>query len=132
MTFSNRLSTLRKQRGLTQQQLADRAEVHMVQINRYEAGLSRPTLDVFKRLAISLSVSADTLLFNDSDYRPDEEFRPLFDGLRDLTDREKTVVKSVLEAILLKHRMSGEDPVAPAIGRIVSLNKRARREDGTK
>ncbi len=104
----------------------------MVQINRYEAGLSRPTLDVFKRLAISLSVSADTLLFNDSDYRPDEEFRPLFDGLRDLTDREKTVVKSVLEAILLKHRMSGEDPVAPAIGRIVSLNKRAQREDGTK
>ncbi|WP_157649030.1 helix-turn-helix domain-containing protein, partial [Burkholderia ubonensis] len=79
MAFSNRLSTLRKQRGLTQQQLADRAEVHMVQINRYEAGLSRPTLDVFKRLAISLSVSADTLLFNDSDYRPDEEFRPLFD-----------------------------------------------------
>ncbi|WP_080427674.1 helix-turn-helix domain-containing protein [Burkholderia ubonensis] len=132
MAFSNRLSTLRKQRGLTQQQLADRAEVHMVQINRYEAGLSRPTLDVFKRLAISLSVSADTLLFNDSDYRPDEEFRPLFDGLRDLTDREKTVVKSVLEAILLKHRMSGEDPVAQAIGRIVSLNKRTRREDGTK
>ncbi|WP_080403034.1 helix-turn-helix domain-containing protein [Burkholderia ubonensis] len=132
MAFSNRLSTLRKQRGLTQQQLADRAEVHMVQINRYEAGLSRPTLDVFKRLAISLSVSADTLLFNDSDYRPDEEFRPLFDGLRDLTDREKTVVKSVLEAILLKHRMWGEDPVAQAIGRIVSLNKRTRREDGTK
>ncbi|WP_080432047.1 helix-turn-helix domain-containing protein [Burkholderia ubonensis] len=131
MAFSNRLSTLRKQRGLTQQQLADRAEVHMVQINRYEAGLSRPTLDVFKRLAISLSVSADTLLFNDSDYRPDEEFRPLFDGLRDLTNREKTVVKSVLEAILLKHRMSGEDPVAQAIGRIVSLNKRTRREDGT-
>ncbi|WP_080420972.1 helix-turn-helix domain-containing protein [Burkholderia ubonensis] len=132
MAFSNRLSTLRKQRGLTQQQLADRAEVHMVQINRYEAGLSRPTLDVFKRLAISLFVSADTLLFNDSDYRPDEEFRPLFDGLRDLIDREKTVVKSVLEAILLKHRMWGEDPVAQAIGRIVSLNKRTRREDGTK
>ncbi|WP_080401599.1 helix-turn-helix domain-containing protein [Burkholderia ubonensis] len=126
MTFSHRLSTLRKQNGFTQQQLADRVEVHVVQINRYEAGLSRPTLNVFKQLAVVLSVSADELLFDDSEHRLDESFRPLFDRLSDLTEREKTVVRTVLEAILLRHRMSGDDPIAPAIGRIVSLSRRAQ------
>ena len=38
MEFPNRLAQLRKERGMTQQQLADLAGTHVVQIRRYEGG----------------------------------------------------------------------------------------------
>ncbi|WP_232427160.1 helix-turn-helix domain-containing protein [Burkholderia ubonensis] len=129
MDFADRLALLRKQRGFTQQQLADRAKVHLVQINRYEQRVSRPAIEVVKRLAVALSVSADALLFNENETGPDDDFRPLFDGLRNLTTNEKIVAKSVLEALLLKHRMSYGAPFAPAIGKIVALNKATRRKN---
>ncbi|WP_226382789.1 helix-turn-helix domain-containing protein [Burkholderia mayonis] len=122
MDFSDRLAMLRKQRGLTQQQLADRTNVHLVQVNRYEAGASRPAVDVVKRLAVALSVSADALLFDEDEYGPDEDFRLLFDGLRILTDQEKNVVKSVLEAMLLKHRISACKPAISANEKIASID----------
>ena len=61
MDFQDRLATLRKDKRFTQQALADLAGVHVAQIRRYEAGESQPTLDVIRKLAIALSVSADML-----------------------------------------------------------------------
>ncbi|WP_080404272.1 helix-turn-helix domain-containing protein [Burkholderia ubonensis] len=127
MEFSDRLAKLRMQRGLTQQQLADRVHVHVMQITRYESRVNRPTIDVIKRLSIALSVSVDTLLFDENEVGPDDDFRLLFDGLRALTDHERCVVSTVLEAMLLKHRMSEEEPTARAIGKVVSLTKTVRK-----
>ncbi|WP_260464108.1 hypothetical protein [Burkholderia sp. Bp8963] len=51
-----------------------------------------------------LSVSADTLLFDENEVGPGDDFRLPFDELRALTDHERCVVATVLEAMLLKHR----------------------------
>ena len=107
MEFPDRLARLRKERGLTQQQLADHAEVHVVQIRRYEGGVSQPAVDVFKRLAIALSVSADALLFDEAERGPDEEFRLQFEALSAMPDQDKALARSMLEAIILKNRVSG-------------------------
>ena len=40
MEFVKRLTALRKQRGLTQQALADDIELHVNQIKRYETGIA--------------------------------------------------------------------------------------------
>jgi transcriptional regulator with XRE-family HTH domain len=63
--FAERLSAVRALRGLTQQQLADAAGVHVTQFRRYEAGTAEPSLRVLRSLAIALSVSADELLFDE-------------------------------------------------------------------
>jgi transcriptional regulator with XRE-family HTH domain len=107
MEFPDRLARLRKERGLTQQQLADRAEVHVVQIRRYEGGVSQPAVDVLKRLAIALSVSADALLFDEAERGPDEEFRLQFEALSAMPDQEKALARSMLEVIILKNRVAG-------------------------
>lgn len=117
MEFPDRLARLRKERGLTQQQLADHAEVHVVQIRRYEGGVSQPAVDVFKRLAIALSVSADALLFDEAERGPDEEFRLQFEALAAMPLEEKQLAKSMLAAIILQNRVSGavrQLPNAPA------------------
>ena len=63
MAFPQRLVELRKQQGLTQQALADRADIHVTLLRRYEAGKTRPGLDALRKIAVALHVSADLLLF---------------------------------------------------------------------
>ncbi len=47
---------------MTQRSLAEHVGIHVSQIRRYEGGDSSPTLDVLRKLAVALSVSADTLV----------------------------------------------------------------------
>ena len=57
-----RLRELRTQRGLTLQQVADRASIDLSTLSRLESGKRRLALDHIPALASALSVSADELL----------------------------------------------------------------------
>jgi transcriptional regulator with XRE-family HTH domain len=57
-----RLRELRQQRGLTLQEVADRADIDVSTLSRLESGKRRLALDHLPRLATALSVSADELL----------------------------------------------------------------------
>lgn len=57
-----RLRLSREAKGLTQDDLADRANLGQSQLNRYENSKSEPTLDVVIRLAEVLDVSVEWLL----------------------------------------------------------------------
>jgi transcriptional regulator with XRE-family HTH domain len=103
VTFADRLSHLRKSRGLTQQGLADLAGIHMMQVHRYESGTTMPSLEVLKKLTVALRVSADHLLFDDAERGPDQDLRLQFEAVSRLSPDEKRVVLEVLEGLLLKH-----------------------------
>ncbi len=103
MDFPERLSALRKERKLTQQALADRAEIHVAQIRRYEGGETQPALDVIRRLAIALHVSADMLVFDPDERGPDDDLRLQFEAISRFEPDEKRVIKALLEGMILKH-----------------------------
>nr|WP_232063058.1 helix-turn-helix transcriptional regulator [Undibacterium sp. KW1] len=104
MEFPERVTALRKERGLTQQALADKVGVHVLQIRRYEGGTSQPTLDVIRRLAIALSVSADMLVFDQEDQRgPSDDLRLQFEAISQFSQEEKEVIRELLEGMILKH-----------------------------
>jgi transcriptional regulator with XRE-family HTH domain len=104
MGFPDRLAALRKDRGLTQQALADAVPVHVVQIRRYETGKTQPTLDVIRKLAIALSVSADELIFDKDERSPDEDLRLQFEAVSAFDDADKAVAKTLLESLILRHQ----------------------------
>ena len=104
MDFPKRLAVLRKERALTQQALADAIGMHVTQINRYEAGDSQPTLDVIRRLAVALGVTADALIFDKSERGPDETLRLQFETVSQFDEDEKLFVQELLEALILKHQ----------------------------
>lgn len=104
MEFPQQLAALRKERGLTQQALADRVSLHITQINRYETGSSQPTLDVIRRLVIALSVSADELIFGKDERGPDEDLRLQFEALSQFDEEDKQLARGVLEGLILKHQ----------------------------
>jgi transcriptional regulator with XRE-family HTH domain len=103
MTFPKTLVALRKGKKLTQQKLADTVGVHVIQIRRYESGAAQPTLEVIKKMAIALSVSADKLIFGDNERGPDEDLRLQFEAISKFDSKEKQIIKEVLEGLILKH-----------------------------
>ena len=104
MEFPQRLVALRKERGLTQKVLAEQVGVHITQIQRYENGSIQPTLDVLRRLAIALSVSADVLVFDRDERGPDEEFRLQFEAVSRLPAEDKQAIRRLLEGMIVKNR----------------------------
>jgi transcriptional regulator with XRE-family HTH domain len=104
MDFPERLATLRKQRNLTLQGLANLAGVHISQIQRYEAGQAQPALDVVRNLAIALSVSADTLIFDDHERNPDDVLKLQFEAVKQFDDEDKELAQGLLEGLILKHQ----------------------------
>jgi transcriptional regulator with XRE-family HTH domain len=103
MGFAQRLAALRKERNLTQQALADKADMHIVQICRYETGKAEPTLEAIRKITLALHVRADALIFEDHERGPDDELRLQFEALSHFTTEEKAVARSVLESLIIKH-----------------------------
>lgn len=103
MDFPKRVAQFRKDKNLTQQELADKAGVKVLQIRRYEAGTSQPTLDVIKNMAIALGVTTDALIFDSEERSPDDDLRLQFEALKGFSDEEKQVAKTVLESLILQH-----------------------------
>lgn len=104
MPFPDRLAALRKQRGFTQEALAELVGVTKTQVYRYENGSSQPTLDVIKKLAVSLCVTTDELIFEEGERKPDDSLLFLMEGISMLDPDEKHVVREMVEGILLKHQ----------------------------
>lgn len=63
MSLADRLKTIRTDKKLSQQQLAQLANVHYTNVGRYERGDAKPSADVLNRLAYALEVSPDYLGF---------------------------------------------------------------------
>lgn len=104
MPFPVRLAALRKQRGFTQESLADAIGITKTQVYRYENGSSQPTLDVIKKIALALAVSSDELIFEEGERKPDESLALLLEGVSHLDPDEKHVIREMVEGILLKHQ----------------------------
>jgi transcriptional regulator with XRE-family HTH domain len=104
MDFPERLVQLRKAHSLTQRQLSEQIGVHLTQLQRYESGASQPTLDVLRRLAVALSVSADVLLFDQSERGPDEALKLKFEALRQFDQDERRIAEGVLDSLIVQHQ----------------------------
>jgi transcriptional regulator with XRE-family HTH domain len=108
--FAERLRALRKQRNLSQSELAQLVGVHHNHIGRYERSESRPGATTLKRLADALGVSTDYLMEGHAEQAArarfeDRELLHQFQEVERLDDDDKVVVKKLLDAFLTKKRI---------------------------
>lgn len=104
MSFSARLIALRKDKGLTQQALADVTHIHVQQIKRYEAGTSEPSAEALRKIARTFSISTDWLLFEDGERGPSDDLRLQFEAISHMPEEERHIVKALLEGMILKYQ----------------------------
>lgn len=90
MDLGKRLKDLRKEKGLTQQQVADRIWTSKAVISSYELGNRIPSYDVLIKLAKLFGVSTDYLL--------GVEPRKVI-NVENLTDKQITLVTQLVKEI---------------------------------
>ena len=104
MSLTTRLIALRKEQGLTQQQMADIIGIHVNSLKKYEAGQAQPSLDVLKKIALALHVSTDFLLFEEHERVPKEEFALQLEAVSQMPEDEQMVIREVLESLIIKYQ----------------------------
>lgn len=60
--FADQVRTLRKAKGWSQEELADRAGIHRTFVSQIERATKRSTIDTVEKLAKALGVSCGDLL----------------------------------------------------------------------
>ena len=92
MEFNKKLQELRKQRGLTQEELAEKLYVSRTAISKWESGRGYPNIESLKVIAKFFSVTVDELLSpgevltiaEENQKQTEKHFRDLAFGLLDL------------------------------------------------
>ena len=104
MSLPARLIALRKERSLTQQQMAEAIGIHVNSVKKYESGQAQPSLDVLKKIALALNVSTDFLLFEEHERDPSDDLALQFEAVSQLPEEEQRVVMEVLESLITKYQ----------------------------
>ena len=92
MEFNEKLQELRKQKGLTQEELAKRLYVSRTAISKWESGRGYPNIESLRAIAKYFSVSVDELLSSDeilslaedAEAQKEKNFRDKIYGLLDI------------------------------------------------
>lgn len=107
-----KIRDLRKQKGFTQQQLADIVGVSNVSLSNYERGVQTPDIETLSRLADALGVSVDTLIGRNIDLIEDHpithEAKILAKGVDKLPPSER---KQLLEIAHVMFKTAFDDEV---------------------
>lgn len=65
-TIGENIRRLRKEANMTQKELADKLEISVSNITKYEKGQLEPNLAILKKLCVIFNASADELLNSDT------------------------------------------------------------------
>ena len=108
--FSENLKQARIARDWSQKQLAEAMGLHATHVSRYERGLASPNVEVVRKLADVLKVSADRLIYGSEldkmkNQIGDIELFELFSEVAQFEGQDIDAVKAVLRAFVVKNRV---------------------------
>jgi transcriptional regulator with XRE-family HTH domain len=106
------LSRIRKERRLTQQQLAEFLGVQQRVISRWETGVAKPHLNHLVQLAEVLEVSLDSLVLGEEAEASGQSFeirnrrlKELCRQVDELDQADQEVICTVMDSLIRKERM---------------------------
>lgn len=93
--IGKRVCKRRKQMGLTQGKVAERAEISEKYMSNIECATSIPSTEVVMRLAIALETTPDEFLVGTARYEGDE-WKNVAELLRSMNEKQLSLAKSFL------------------------------------
>lgn len=114
-TLGQKISELRRERGMTQENLAEKMGVSPQAVSKWENDISCPDINLISKLADVFGVSADTLLRGEEKkevyvlpLNEKKDVNKLFLKIRVLDSRDKTKVNVNLPLSVVKLVLSSE------------------------
>jgi transcriptional regulator with XRE-family HTH domain len=108
MTFGDRIKELRRAKGWTQVEFADRMGVNNRHVSRWEKSKNRPTGRTLDKMAEVFEMTPEELFGNLVATRepvPDPELHEQFKEIQNLPEAERAAIRMVLDAFLTKRRV---------------------------
>jgi len=109
MRLPEKIKRLRKQKGISQQGLADKIGIHITHVSRLENGHYQPSLDVVRKMIAFFEVSADFLISDsETDFEVKSEDKAMVEKIKlinelELDEREALI--KIIDAILTKKKV---------------------------
>jgi transcriptional regulator with XRE-family HTH domain len=117
ISFSIRLKEALKSKGMTQMELAEKADTTAATISRYLSDNRTPNIILLNNIASALNVTADYLLGNTDDPTPPSLAKDLkysdldasfYEGVDLLTDSEKDIILSHMKFLINEREKNKE------------------------
>jgi transcriptional regulator with XRE-family HTH domain len=104
MDFGNLVSELRKQKGISQTDLATRLAIHKNVLGRYERNEVFPSIDIARKIADILDVSLDYLTGKD-DVQIDKTASTRILEVSKFEEQDRNHIYSVIDAFIAKRKI---------------------------
>jgi len=109
MIIGERIKILRKAKGWSQGQLAEKVGADARQISRYENGHIAPSAEALVKLAVTLESSVDYILFEDAPRRPlradDRDLVKYLQDMQEFSEEDKASLLNVLDAFVARNKI---------------------------
>ena len=102
MSININLKEIRSHKELTQGELAEMANLKVLQISRIERGETNPRMDTLKKLAVALNCTTDELVFDENERQVPDELKMLLEGMLRLPEEKQKIAVEILEALIMK------------------------------
>ena len=99
MSFGKRLLRLRKQKGLSQTELAQQLGIHKNVLGKYEREEVKPSIDIALRIADFMEVSLDYLV-GKVDSEPDKDIVEKVLTIQNLPSKDQDYIIFTLDALI--------------------------------
>jgi len=108
--LGNRILKLRKEKGLSQSDLAAQVGISYAQIGRYETKGAQPPAEILKKIADTLNTTSDYLINGDKDEKAkatlkDCELLQQFKAVEQLDDKDKNTIKDIIDAFIKRSKI---------------------------
>lgn len=97
--IGKRIRRRRKELGLTQAKVAERADFSDKYLSNIERGVSIPSTEVVMRIALALETTPDEFLVGTAKYR-DEEWKSVAELLKGLNEKQLALARSLIYWIM--------------------------------
>jgi len=102
MAFKENLVELRKQNRLTQEELGYLSSIQKNLISRLERGETKdPQLSTLLKLSKALNCTLNDLVYDENTLGPDENFKKLFNKLKDASPERRQMAESFLHTLII-------------------------------
>ena len=93
--IGKRIKRRRKELGLTQARVEEKADLSLKYMSNIERGVSIPSTEVIMRIALALDTTPDEFLVGTAKYR-DEEWKSVAELLKGMNEKQLVLAKSLL------------------------------------
>lgn len=113
MSLGDNLKRLRRDKGLTQGELAEMSDIRLGHISKLERDIGDPKLSTIKKLCQALNVSYEALLLDPNDAGMTGIAKAIVERIENLPDNKKAIIIDVIDnycaSIGLKTQLEGHD-----------------------